>query len=292
LNTLDAIDGTLNLQLPAKGEVVTEVKIRNLAPSGKLQPFDAAGTLRVSTPNGVSVPELVNFLMEETQSAGKVILSLDGTVENGTIRLAMKTGATGLQVHHGEAGRIAPLDGQVPTTVEATRDSLTGRASLETPAGTGQFDLAYPLTGQPPDTATSQLTSAILSGANHAIPKLTLNGRCHLDLARLAKAVPALLAIRPGVEVTSGTLDISDLAIRGANEPSLGGSVLLKDLVTRGLNRAERLIILLYYFEEMTMKEIGETLDLSESRVSQMHSAVLARLRNQLERRQKELQTV
>jgi len=38
--------------------------------------------------------------------------------------------------------------------------------------------------------------------------------------------------------------------------------------------------------------EIGETLDLSESRVSQMHSAVLARLRNQLERRQKELQTV
>jgi RNA polymerase sigma factor for flagellar operon FliA len=64
----------------------------------------------------------------------------------------------------------------------------------------------------------------------------------------------------------------------------------IKDLVTRGLSRAERLIIILYYFEEMTMKEIGETLDLSESRVSQMHSAILARLRNQLERRQKELQ--
>ena len=64
----------------------------------------------------------------------------------------------------------------------------------------------------------------------------------------------------------------------------------IKDLVTRGLSRAERLIILLYYFEEMTMKEIGETLDLSESRVSQMHSAILARLRNQLEKRQKELQ--
>ena len=63
----------------------------------------------------------------------------------------------------------------------------------------------------------------------------------------------------------------------------------LKDLVTRGLSRAERLIVVLYYFEEMTMKEIGETLDLSESRVSQMHSAVLERLRHQLEKRQKEL---
>ncbi len=64
----------------------------------------------------------------------------------------------------------------------------------------------------------------------------------------------------------------------------------IKDLVTRGLSRAERLIVLLYYFEEMTMKEIGETLDLSESRVSQMHSAVIDRLRTQLEKRRKELQ--
>jgi len=63
----------------------------------------------------------------------------------------------------------------------------------------------------------------------------------------------------------------------------------IKSLVTRGLSRAERLIIILYYFEEMTMKEIGETLDLSESRVSQMHSAILIRLRGQLERRKKEL---
>ncbi len=64
----------------------------------------------------------------------------------------------------------------------------------------------------------------------------------------------------------------------------------VRELVTRGLSRAERLIILLYYFEEMTMKEIGQTLDLSESRVSQMHSAILERLRTQLERRKKELQ--
>jgi RNA polymerase sigma factor for flagellar operon FliA len=66
----------------------------------------------------------------------------------------------------------------------------------------------------------------------------------------------------------------------------------VRDWVTRGLSRAERLIIILYYFEEMTMKEIGETLALSESRVSQMHSAILTRLRHQLDKRQKELQAV
>ncbi|MGA2497146.1 MAG: sigma factor-like helix-turn-helix DNA-binding protein, partial [Tepidisphaeraceae bacterium] len=63
----------------------------------------------------------------------------------------------------------------------------------------------------------------------------------------------------------------------------------LRSMITKGLSRAEQLIIVLYYFEQMTMKEIGLTLDLSESRVSQMHSAVLTRLQHQLGGRRREL---
>ena len=64
----------------------------------------------------------------------------------------------------------------------------------------------------------------------------------------------------------------------------------VKDLITKGLSRAERLIVILYYYEEMTMKEIGATLDLSESRVSQMHSSILARLKAQMQHRARELE--
>jgi RNA polymerase sigma factor for flagellar operon FliA len=62
----------------------------------------------------------------------------------------------------------------------------------------------------------------------------------------------------------------------------------LKKLIQRGLTPTERLILILYYYEQMTMKEIGLTLDLSESRVSQMHSAIVDRLRFQLKQRDRE----
>ena len=66
----------------------------------------------------------------------------------------------------------------------------------------------------------------------------------------------------------------------------------LKSLLTKGLSRAERLIVVLYYYEQMTMKEIGATLDLSESRVSQMHSSILLRLKAQLQHREREFEPV
>ena len=52
--------------------------------------------------------------------------------------------------------------------------------------------------------------------------------------------------------------------------------------VCRGLNKTERLIIIGYYYEGDTMKQIGRQLDLSESRICQLHSAMLVRIRQDL----------
>jgi RNA polymerase sigma factor for flagellar operon FliA len=52
----------------------------------------------------------------------------------------------------------------------------------------------------------------------------------------------------------------------------------------RGLTRSEMLIIVLYYFENLTMKEIGQVLGICEGRVSQIHALLLERLRARLVR--------
>lgn len=46
------------------------------------------------------------------------------------------------------------------------------------------------------------------------------------------------------------------------------------------LNDKDKLVLSLYYFEGLTLKEIGNVLDVSESRVCQLHSRALIHLRN------------
>ncbi len=44
----------------------------------------------------------------------------------------------------------------------------------------------------------------------------------------------------------------------------------------------EKLLVSLYYYEELTMKEIGEVMGYTESRISQLHSQAMLRLRSKL----------
>ena len=51
------------------------------------------------------------------------------------------------------------------------------------------------------------------------------------------------------------------------------------------LSEKERHVISLYYYEELTQKEIAEAMDLSEGRVSQLHSQALIKLKNKVQSR-------
>lgn len=48
------------------------------------------------------------------------------------------------------------------------------------------------------------------------------------------------------------------------------------------LTEKEKQVVLLYYYEEMTLKEISNVLSVSESRVSQLHTKALVKLRREL----------
>ncbi len=78
-----------------------------------------------------------------------------------------------------------------------------------------------------------------------------------------------------------GGWDIRDA--RAADPSQKVSRQMVTEHITRGLNREERLVLILYYTEGLTMAEIGLVLDLSESRVSQIHKDVIARLRKRFQ---------
>ena len=63
----------------------------------------------------------------------------------------------------------------------------------------------------------------------------------------------------------------------------------LKDILKGAvelLPKKEKFVVQLYYFDELTMKEIGTLLNITESRVSQLHTKAMLRLRGKLLERQ------
>lgn len=55
---------------------------------------------------------------------------------------------------------------------------------------------------------------------------------------------------------------------------------MIREYITRGLKEQDRLIITLYYYERLTMAEIGNVLGVSESRVCQRHAEIVDQLRH------------
>lgn len=107
------------------------------------------------------------------------------------------------------------------------------------------------------------------------------------EVHRLHAASPAMTSL--GSECSEGdsdcetqpNLQLSD-ALGDKKSPSpteAAQRAEIRQFVTKTLSRTERLLIVLYYYEGMTMQEIGKTLGVSESRICQIHARILKHLR-------------
>ncbi|MFC1606752.1 sigma-70 family RNA polymerase sigma factor [Candidatus Latescibacterota bacterium] len=94
-----------------------------------------------------------------------------------------------------------------------------------------------------------------------------------------------LLSLDEQVELSSGGEPVTRLDTVSNNDESVLDSIEHRELVSnvvgilKNLSEQERLAIALYYYEEMTLKEIGMVMKVSESRVSQIHTAAILKLK-------------
>lgn len=115
-----------------------------------------------------------------------------------------------------------------------------------------------------------------------------------MDLAQLHRLLAKLDGLEMMPQQTDAVYDRSETQDRIALAPSKDESpfeqyarVETKENLARAiatLNKNEQMVLSLYYQEELTMKEVAAVLQVTESRVSQIHSTALASLRGTLKR--------
>ena len=82
------------------------------------------------------------------------------------------------------------------------------------------------------------------------------------------------LSVIDTIENPSGSDPLKELGYQEVKK-------ILKDTISE-LPEKEKLVVALYHYEELTLKEIGQVLGITESRVSQIHSKTMLKLRARL----------
>ncbi len=106
-----------------------------------------------------------------------------------------------------------------------------------------------------------------------------------LSASRFQRMKSTVLASRfVSLEPAAGRRSDSNASRLIPPDPSPGPShraerAMIREFLTKGLKEQDRLIITLYYYERLTMAEIGRVLNVSESRVCQRHGEIVEQLR-------------
>ena len=120
----------------------------------------------------------------------------------------------------------------------------------------------------PRSPATSQLPGTISASERANTPRQYSERLPELQHLKFAQVVVITRPQAPNPEPQSA---LAETEMREA----------LGEAIAR-LPEREKLVVTLYYYEELTLREIGEVLGVTESRVSQLHTKAILRLKARL----------
>jgi RNA polymerase sigma factor for flagellar operon FliA len=113
-----------------------------------------------------------------------------------------------------------------------------------------------------------------------------LNETAGVGLFAIVDTAEGLAEFMPGTLVENTLQDTSDNPAERLDKEEI------KSVIARAIERLsdkEKIVISLYYYDELTMKEVGRVLDYTESRICQIHSKAMMKLRASLRRYFEEL---
>jgi RNA polymerase sigma factor FliA len=129
-------------------------------------------------------------------------------------------------------------------------------------------------------TQKVECSDVVSSSITKIAGDLSLSVDEYMDLLQdTRRATPEVLSRGENGEDVMENMPSDDVDVADAVGNEQIKSILIK--MIENLTQQDRLVISLYYYEELTFKEIAKILKLSESRVFQKHAVILERMREQ-----------
>jgi len=232
IDALSDITGKIAFQVAQEGQIAGEVDVRQLCRDGRFRPLEATGAARLSTPTELSLAGLGNFALGQSRTDGKAQVRMEATFGQGQVKVDAVVVLARLQVPQADRADAEPIDVGLSGQLLATQGSLTAHAVLDGQIGDGRLDVTYGLSDPAANLSPDDIVSGVLAGKEVKWPDVEIEGKSRVDVARLGRAVPALLRIQPGVTITGGELEVKRVALRGGDKPFTTGSIVLKNLAS------------------------------------------------------------
>jgi len=240
VDTLNNLQGQIQLTLTQGGQLTSRFNLQDMFPDGSFQFGAGHMDLQAQTPEPVAVGPIA-VAAGAPPMTGTLNLNADLRVEQGKPRGLIDAQVRDLTAQRQDqppAGQLEPVDAALfatfaPTGVEAADQPTQPVDTIRQKPLWVLIDASYQPDASFAEVSWDRIVSAVLDGRPSRLEPVEVQLQGQADLARLGSAVPGLLNLREGVQITGGTLQIDSLRAAGGQTPSLDAHVRLTGLTAR-----------------------------------------------------------
>ena len=245
LDTLNKIQGDCELTLADGGKISSQFNIDKLITNNQINLDSATGSVAVKSTGDIDLAPLMEFTQPHTEPAETATsetsstqpstaatltqLDLIAKFDSGKIQADFTSKLNQLRVAGKDHLHIKPIDVNFVGKIRADSASLQADGTIQSSAGTLNTTFDYQKSETPIEFSSDSL-AGLLTGQVVSLPPFNCRTDGRIDIPKLAAAVPALLKIRPDLQITSGQLNIDNLTVRGGTQPIATGSIKLTGL--------------------------------------------------------------
>jgi len=237
---LDAVSGHLTLVPAGGGRIRAEVDVRQFVSRGRLSPASASGSIRVAADPAVDLAGLGALAVGLNRVEGRAGLAASVTLAPGDVRGEFTIALSGFRAAYAAAAGGRPIDVRVSGAFGRKGEQVDGQVELSGEAGRIRASFTYNPPAMPVRIATTDVLAAIVGGEPMSLPEFTLTADGRVNLEAVGRSAPALLRLRPDVEITGGAVTVENLSLSGGSEPAASGKIELAGLTARAGERQIR----------------------------------------------------